>query len=199
MCNVCERAERSPKNDDSGVHEKFRPEYDRAHDGEHASQYRFHDLARHVLAHSRPDGPADENARDRPRDDVPHRGGRQRVNGRTGDGGDSEDEHAGRDRDPRRKSTSNDQLRGRDLGKSGADESRDEPADGRQADPGRSPAGVVDERLSVPRLHGGLPAAGVLPPEVLAFGFARLAFLGGIVIDKEAPEKEEQSVIRRGR
>ena len=109
----------------------FAAEHNHAHEREHDAESRFHDLSGDVLADPRPDGAADQHARDRPGNDVPDRRGSERVDSRAGDRGDGEHEHARRDRHSGWESTPNDQLRRRDLRESGADQAGDEPTGGR--------------------------------------------------------------------
>jgi hypothetical protein len=102
-----------------------------------------------------------------------------------------EDEHARRDGDPRGEPTADDELRGRHLRQSRADEARDESADGREADARRSPAGVVGERLPVGGLDGSRPTPGVLAFEELPLALAGDRLLRRIVVDQEATERQQ--------
>jgi hypothetical protein len=176
--------------------QEFAPENDQADAHEHGSERPLHEVAGEVLADSGPDRAADEDTGDGPRDDVPDGCRRDGVNDGTGHGGDSEDEHARRDGHARWESTPDDELCRRDFGKPGADESRDEPTDGRQPDAWRPSTRVVAEPFTVGRLDDRFPPARVLSFEELVFLLAGNALFRWVVKAEEGTESEETDAER---
>lgn len=74
--------------------------------------------------------------------------------------------------------TPDDELRDDDLREAGADQSRDERADGSEGDARRPPAGVVGVDRSVGRLDHGRSATAVFLFEEIALALSRFTLFG---------------------
>ena len=133
----------------------------------------------------------DDHARDRPDHHVPHGCRRQRVDGGPGDRGDREHEHRRGDRNSRWHSTPRHQLGRHNLGKAGADQPRDRPAECRERDARRAPAGRVDEPLAVGSVDNGGTALRVLLFEELALALAGFGLFRRVGVQQESAEHEQ--------